>query len=127
MVEEVRRHFGFKIDPRDERFKELLEQKEKEERKKAKEAKKKVRQEYVMAKLEEQMKKAEDRIEASNVPEKSWVPQICMVSFVSRYEICTCGTHSLRESFYFNLLWMKFSIHYNSPAFLESIRTETEL
>jgi hypothetical protein len=71
MVEEVRRHFGFKIDPRDERFKELLEQKEKEERKKAKEAKKKVRQEYVMAKLEEQMKKAEDRIEASNVPEKS--------------------------------------------------------
>lgn len=68
----MRRHFGFKIDPRDERFKELLEQKEKEERKKVKEAKKKARQELVMARLEEQMRTAEkERIEASNIPEKS--------------------------------------------------------
>lgn len=68
----MRRHFGFKIDPRDDRFKELLEQKEKEERKKAKEAKKKARQELVTARLEEQIKIAEkDRKEASNIPEKS--------------------------------------------------------
>lgn len=70
-MEDVRRHFGFKIDPRDERFKELLEQKEKEERKKAKEARKKARQELVLARLDKQMKIAEDKIEASNVPEKS--------------------------------------------------------
>lgn len=61
MVEEVRRHFGFKIDPRDERFKELLEQKEKEERKKAKEAKKKARQERITLKLEEQIRLIQEK------------------------------------------------------------------
>lgn len=83
MVEEVRRHFGFKIDPRDERFKELLEQKEKEERKKAKEAKKKARQERITAKLEEQIwliqekEKVEnngtqgEKIETNNAPQKT--------------------------------------------------------
>lgn len=72
LVEEVRRHFGFKIDPRDERFKELLEQKEKEERKKAKEAKKKARQERITAKLEEQIRLMQDkeRIETNNGQEK---------------------------------------------------------
>lgn len=40
LVEEVRRHFGFKISPHDERFKEMLAQKEKQEKKKKKEAKK---------------------------------------------------------------------------------------
>jgi len=67
LVEEVRRHFGFKIDPRDERFKELLEQKEKEERKKAKEAKKKARQERITAKLEEQIRliKEKERVETN--------------------------------------------------------------
>lgn len=43
LVEEVRRHFGFKISPHDERFKELLAKKEKEEKKKKKEAKKQAR------------------------------------------------------------------------------------
>lgn len=43
LVEEVRRHFGFKISPHDERFKEMLAQKEKEEKKKKKEAKKQAR------------------------------------------------------------------------------------
>ena len=68
MVEEVRRHFGFKIDPRDERFKELLEQKEKEERKKAKEAKKKARQERITAKLEEQIRlmQEKERVETND-------------------------------------------------------------
>jgi len=45
IVEEIRKHFGFKISPHDERFKTMLEQKEKEERKKKKEAKKKAKEE----------------------------------------------------------------------------------
>lgn len=71
-MEEVRRHFGFKIDSRDERFKELLEQKEKEERKKAKEAKKKVRQQLAKARLEEQIQltQEKDRVESDNVAQK---------------------------------------------------------
>lgn len=36
LTEEVRRHFGYTVDPRDERFQQMLEQKEKEERKQAK-------------------------------------------------------------------------------------------
>uniref|UniRef100_A0A1B0CJY1 Large ribosomal subunit protein mL64 n=1 Tax=Lutzomyia longipalpis TaxID=7200 RepID=A0A1B0CJY1_LUTLO len=51
LVEEVRRHFGFKLDARDERFKELLAQKEKEDKKKQKEARKKAREEKTIAKL----------------------------------------------------------------------------
>jgi hypothetical protein len=72
LVEEVRRHFGFKIDPRDDRFKELLEQKEREERKKAKEAKKKAKQQLVMARLEEQMQLSQekDRVESDDVAQK---------------------------------------------------------
>lgn len=45
LVEEVRKHFDFKISLNDERFKTMLEQKEKEEKKKKKEAKKKMKQE----------------------------------------------------------------------------------
>lgn len=44
LVEEIRRHFGFKISPHDERFKTMLAQKEKEEKKKKKEAKKKAKE-----------------------------------------------------------------------------------
>ncbi|XP_055384919.1 growth arrest and DNA damage-inducible proteins-interacting protein 1 [Condylostylus longicornis] len=51
LVEEVRRHFGFKIDPRDDRFKEMLEQKEKEDKKKQKEAKRKAKEDKMMTKL----------------------------------------------------------------------------
>lgn len=53
LVEEVRRQFGFKVDSRDERFKELLAQKEKEDKKKQKEAKKKQKDERMLAKLQE--------------------------------------------------------------------------
>lgn len=45
LMEEVRRHFGFKISPHDERFKEMLQKKEKEEKKKKKEAKKQAKME----------------------------------------------------------------------------------
>ncbi|XP_023180094.1 growth arrest and DNA damage-inducible proteins-interacting protein 1 [Drosophila hydei] len=54
LIEEVRRHFGFKVDVRDERFKEMLEQKEKEDKRKQKEAKRKVKEEKMMAKLVQQ-------------------------------------------------------------------------
>lgn len=47
LVEEVRRHFGFKISPHDDRFKEMLVQKEKEEKKKKKEAKKQAQLEKI--------------------------------------------------------------------------------
>ncbi|XP_017470939.1 PREDICTED: growth arrest and DNA damage-inducible proteins-interacting protein 1 [Rhagoletis zephyria] len=51
LIEEVRRHFGFKVDPREERFKEMLEQREREERKKQKEAKRKSKEEKIVEKL----------------------------------------------------------------------------
>ena len=51
LVEEVRRHFGFKVDAKDEKFKELLEQKEKEEKKKNKEAKRQVKEKKMIDKL----------------------------------------------------------------------------
>nr|XP_022904238.1 growth arrest and DNA damage-inducible proteins-interacting protein 1 [Onthophagus taurus] len=44
LIEEVRRHFGYTVDPRDERFKEMLVKKEKEQKKQMKEAKKKVKE-----------------------------------------------------------------------------------
>lgn len=53
LVEEVRRHFGFTVDPKDDRFKELLEQKEKEDKKKQKEARRKAKEEKMIAKLQE--------------------------------------------------------------------------
>lgn len=53
LVEEVRRQFGFKVDARDERFKELLAQKEKEDKKRQKEVKKKQKDERMLAKLQE--------------------------------------------------------------------------
>lgn len=56
LVEEVRRHFGFTIDPRDERFKEMLALKEKEDKKKTKELKKQAREAKIMTKLLDQEK-----------------------------------------------------------------------
>lgn len=66
LVEEVRRHFGFKVDPRDERFKELLAQKEKEDKKKTKEAKRQVREAKIMAKLLDQEKGKPETPSATN-------------------------------------------------------------
>ncbi|XP_034484049.1 growth arrest and DNA damage-inducible proteins-interacting protein 1 [Drosophila innubila] len=54
LIEEVRRHFGFKVDTRDERFTEMLEQKEREDKRKQKEAKRKIKEEKMMAKLVKQ-------------------------------------------------------------------------
>ncbi|XP_001650410.2 growth arrest and DNA damage-inducible proteins-interacting protein 1 [Aedes aegypti] len=60
LVEEVRRHFGFRIDPRDERFQEMLAQKEKADRKKVKEAKRKEKEVKMMEKLKKRTADLED-------------------------------------------------------------------
>ncbi|XP_053684868.1 growth arrest and DNA damage-inducible proteins-interacting protein 1 [Sabethes cyaneus] len=60
LVEEVRRHFGFKIDPRDERFQEMLAQKEKEDRKKVKEAKRKEKEVLMLEKLKKKTEQMEE-------------------------------------------------------------------
>ncbi|VVC26805.1 Growth arrest/ DNA-damage-inducible protein-interacting protein 1 [Cinara cedri] len=48
LIEEVKKHFGYKIDPKDERFKEMLAKREKEEKKKVREEKKKIREEKLV-------------------------------------------------------------------------------
>lgn len=48
LIEEVKKHFGYKIDPKDERFKEMLVKREKEEKKKVREEKKKIREEKLL-------------------------------------------------------------------------------
>lgn len=48
LIEEVKKHFGYKIDPKDERFKEMLVKREKEEKKKVKDEKKKIREEKLL-------------------------------------------------------------------------------
>jgi len=58
LVEEVRRHFGFKISPHDERFKTMLAQKEKEEKKKKKEAKKKAKMDRLTSMVQDISKDA---------------------------------------------------------------------
>lgn len=59
LIEEVRRHFGYKVNPKDERFQEMLLQKEKEEKKKAKELKKKQREEMLLAQFLEKNAKTD--------------------------------------------------------------------
>lgn len=53
LIDEVRRHFGYTIDQRDERFKELLETKEKEQRKALKESKRKEKETKFFSKIAE--------------------------------------------------------------------------
>lgn len=56
LVEEVKKHFGYKIDPKDERFKEMLAKREKEEKKKIREEKKKIRDERLLNYMKENEK-----------------------------------------------------------------------
>ncbi|CAG9792204.1 unnamed protein product [Diatraea saccharalis] len=53
LVEEVRRHFGFTLDPRDERFQEMLAKREKEQRKLEKQAKRDAKEKMMFAKLQQ--------------------------------------------------------------------------
>jgi len=61
LVEEVRRQFGFKLDVRDERFKELLAQKEKDDKKKQKEEKRKIKEQKMLANLQERTEVVEEK------------------------------------------------------------------
>lgn len=54
LIEEVRRQFGFRLDHRDPRFQELLDQKEAEDKKASKALKKQKKQEIALKKLQEQ-------------------------------------------------------------------------
>ncbi|MPC48659.1 hypothetical protein E2C01_042439 [Portunus trituberculatus] len=54
LIEEVRQILGFQIDPKDERFKEALLQKEKEEKKAKKVAKKLARQQRMIDRLRQE-------------------------------------------------------------------------
>lgn len=64
LIEEVRRYFGYTVDPRDEKFKEMLEKKEKEQKKAMKEARKKAKEAKLLEKLSN--KQPEDTEKKSN-------------------------------------------------------------
>lgn len=51
LIEEVRAHFGYTVDPRDEKFKQMLEKKEKEQKKADKEQRRKLKEQQLMDKL----------------------------------------------------------------------------
>lgn len=53
LVEEVRRHFGFKLDPRDERFQEMLAKREKEQKKAEKQARRDAKEKIIIGKLQQ--------------------------------------------------------------------------
>ncbi|GBP07550.1 Growth arrest and DNA damage-inducible proteins-interacting protein 1 [Eumeta japonica] len=61
LVEEVRRHFGFKLDPRDERFQEMLAKREKEQKKLEKQARKEAREKQLIAKLQQKSAEIADK------------------------------------------------------------------
>ncbi|XP_075234349.1 growth arrest and DNA damage-inducible proteins-interacting protein CRIF [Lycorma delicatula] len=61
LIEEVRRHFGYTVNPREERFQQMLEQKEREEKKALKIEKKKKREEMFLQEIMVQTKK-EDKM-----------------------------------------------------------------
>lgn len=83
-MEEVRQIFGFRIDPKDERFKEALLQKEREEKRAAKEAKKIERQQRMMENLRKaaqesssgskETSNSSDRLHGTSVVESSLAP-----------------------------------------------------
>lgn len=59
LIDEIRRQFGFKMDARDPRFKELLAQKEEDAKKAAKEAKKKQKETLLLQRIMQKPKSAE--------------------------------------------------------------------
>jgi len=68
LMEEVRRHFGYTVDPKDERFQEMLEKKEKEQRKAMKEARKLDKQRKVLEKLAKESEKQKSPKVANSSP-----------------------------------------------------------
>lgn len=66
LVEDIRRQFGFKLDTKDDRFKELVAQKEKEDKKKQKAERKKIKEEKMLAKLQQRTETSEEKSQPSN-------------------------------------------------------------
>jgi hypothetical protein len=71
LIEEVRRHFGYTVHAKDERFKELLEKKEKEQKKALKEAKKQAKEAKMLDKIASSNKKIDDDTKKSK-EEEQW-------------------------------------------------------
>jgi len=68
LVEEIRQYFGYKIDPRDDRFKEMLAKKEKEAKKLSKTEKQKARDLKLLAEAQVQATAAEDTVVEDEEP-----------------------------------------------------------
>lgn len=69
LIEEVRRHFGFALDPRDDRFKEMLAAKEKEQKKAMKEKKRQEKEAKLIAKLVDANDSKEEKKSETSVNE----------------------------------------------------------
>lgn len=65
MMEEMKEQFGYNIDQRDERFQQMLAEKEKEDKKRKKEEKKKLRNEKMLTFLAQQSQEADKKIQKS--------------------------------------------------------------
>jgi len=63
LMEEVRMHFGYTVDPRDEKFKAMFEKKEKDEKKALKEERRKAREESLLKKM---LSKKDDKVKETN-------------------------------------------------------------
>ncbi|KAJ8921943.1 hypothetical protein NQ315_008577 [Exocentrus adspersus] len=70
LIEEVRRHFGYTVDPRDDRFKEMLEKKEKEQKKALKEARRKEKEVKMVERLFKKKNEARNEPVVADVAEE---------------------------------------------------------
>lgn len=70
MMEEVRQMFGFRIDPKDERFKEALEKKEQEDKRAAKAAKKLKKQQKMIEQIKKLSQQGSDKLEGDDTSSK---------------------------------------------------------
>ncbi|XP_058807129.1 large ribosomal subunit protein mL64 [Phymastichus coffea] len=71
LMAEIREQFGYNIDPRDERFKEILALKEKEDKKKKKEEKKKKKEAKLLSWLNSQVNEMNDKKDSQPNEEKA--------------------------------------------------------
>jgi len=72
LIEDVRREFGFKLDPRDARFKEMLAEKELQDKKARKLEKRKLKEEKILKRMQEKALEGEKPIQRK--PEEKGEP-----------------------------------------------------
>ena len=70
LIEEVRQMFGFRIDPKDDRFKEALEKKEQEEKRATKAARKLKKQQKMIADIQKMAQQGNEKLEGDNQSSK---------------------------------------------------------